>query len=79
MPAESTEEFRAEWKPASILERADWSQIFGRVAPVEIDYGCGEGAFLIAQAQKNPGPTFWPPSGCSAASKKSAVPPSVLD
>ena len=41
MPAESTGEFRAEWKPDSILERADWSQIFGRMAPVEIDYGCG--------------------------------------
>jgi tRNA (guanine-N7-)-methyltransferase len=40
------------------LQRADWSRIFGRVAPVEIDYGCGEGAFLIAQAQKNPDRNF---------------------
>jgi tRNA (guanine-N7-)-methyltransferase len=58
MPAESSQTFCAEWKPESILERADWSRIFGRVAPVEIDYGCGEGAFLIAQAQKNPERNF---------------------
>lgn len=43
-----------EWKPRSITERLEWSSLFGRRAPVEVDFGCGEGAFLIQRARRLP-------------------------
>ncbi len=33
----------------------DWSQLFGRVAPVVLDVGCGNGRFLIGSALSRPG------------------------
>ena len=33
----------------------DWSAIFGRVAPVVLDLGCGNGRFVVASAVRRPG------------------------
>jgi tRNA (guanine-N7-)-methyltransferase len=43
-----------EFVPASITEPLDFLQLFARAAPVEIDLGCGDGAFLNALARENP-------------------------
>lgn len=37
--------------PESIVEPLDFGVVFGRVAPVEIDIGCGDGAFLVEMAR----------------------------
>lgn len=34
--------------------RLDFGEIFGRVAPVEVDLGCGDGTFLATVAAQNP-------------------------
>ncbi len=49
---------RAHWRPKSYFERAQMSDIFDRPAPVEADIGCGEGAFIIALAQRHPERNF---------------------
>lgn len=49
---------QAEWKPANYFERAKLSEIFPREAPIEVDFGCGEGAFLLARAQQKPERNF---------------------
>lgn len=48
-----TEHF-AEWKPADIFRRARMEEIFPRAAPLEVDLGCGEGAFLLEMARRHP-------------------------
>ena len=40
-------------EPASILAPLDLSDTFGRTAPLEVDLGCGDGAFLVALAQQD--------------------------
>jgi len=45
---------KAEWKPASILERAKPHDVFERDAPLHVDIGCGEGAFLLEMARRHP-------------------------
>jgi tRNA (guanine-N7-)-methyltransferase len=32
----------------------DWRELFGNSRPVEIEIGCGKGAFLLAYAEKHP-------------------------
>ncbi len=32
----------------------DWAQVFGRVAPVELEIGLGSGDYLVARAQQHP-------------------------
>jgi tRNA (guanine-N7-)-methyltransferase len=49
---------RAEWVPASLLERADLGAIFGDDAPVEVDLGCGDGGFITGMAQRFPERNF---------------------
>ncbi len=44
--------------PDSIVEQLDFSQVFGREAPVEIDIGCGDGAFLVEMAKRHPDRDF---------------------
>lgn len=39
---------------ASITERLDLRAIFGRSAPIEVDAGCGDGAFLCGSATRHP-------------------------
>ncbi len=47
-----------QWIPSSILNRADLAELFPAQAPLTIDYGCGEGAFVLAMAQKHPERNF---------------------
>ena len=45
-------------KPANYLDPLDWGAVFGRVAPVEIDLGCGKGGFLAWAAGQEPAHNF---------------------
>ncbi|HEY2343346.1 MAG TPA: hypothetical protein VGH90_09970, partial [Chthoniobacteraceae bacterium] len=49
---------RIQWSPADYFRRAEWSDIFDRPAPVELDIGCGDGAFLLAMAARHPERNF---------------------
>ena len=42
----------------SFTQRLDFRQLFTRTAPVEIDLGCGDGAYLTALARENPDRNF---------------------
>jgi tRNA (guanine-N7-)-methyltransferase len=42
------------WNPDSLTERSSSEAIFGRPATLEVDFGCGEGAFLLAMAKRHP-------------------------
>jgi tRNA (guanine-N7-)-methyltransferase len=44
--------------PANCIERLDLAAVFGRVAPLEVDLGCGDGSFLTALAAQNPDKDF---------------------
>lgn len=48
----------AEIVPESYLAPIAFDEIFGRVAPVEVDLGCGDGTFLVALGQANPARDF---------------------
>lgn len=47
-----------EFVHAEPLEPVDWQELFARSAPVELDLGCGDGAFLIALAEQYPERNF---------------------
>jgi tRNA (guanine-N7-)-methyltransferase len=49
---------QALWTPADHCRRAELSDIFSRAAPLEIDLGCGDGAFLLAMAARFPERNF---------------------
>jgi tRNA (guanine-N7-)-methyltransferase len=44
----------AELVPANCFEPLDLREIYNRIAPLEVDLGCGDGSFLAAIAEKNP-------------------------
>ncbi len=44
--------------PASILEPARVEELFPQAGPLCVDYGCGEGAFVVAMARKHPERNF---------------------
>lgn len=44
--------------PASYIARLDLEKIFGRVAPLHVDLGCGDGSFLCALAERQPDENF---------------------
>jgi len=44
--------------PANCFEPFDLPAIYGRVAPLEVDLGCGDGALLTALAAQNPDKDF---------------------
>jgi tRNA (guanine-N7-)-methyltransferase len=44
--------------PANCFELLDLPAIFGRLAPLEVDLGCGDGTFLGTIAAENPGRNF---------------------
>jgi tRNA (guanine-N7-)-methyltransferase len=52
------EEALVEHIPKSLTERLNWGEIFVRSAPIEIDLGCGDGAFLMTMARANPEHNF---------------------
>jgi tRNA (guanine-N7-)-methyltransferase len=47
-----------EFVPENYFASLDPEQLFGRNAPLEVDVGCGEGAFIVAMAAKNPAHNF---------------------
>jgi len=42
----------------SLVELLDIKEIFGRIAPLHVDLGCGDGSFLCALAQRMPDKNF---------------------
>ena len=44
--------------PESYVSRLEPAQIFGRVAPLVVDLGCGDGSFLAAMAKSDPARNF---------------------
>jgi len=44
--------------PDSYVTRLDLPKIFGRVAPLHVDLGCGDGSFLSALAERMPEENF---------------------
>jgi tRNA (guanine-N7-)-methyltransferase len=44
--------------PESYFAPLDLPKIFGRVVPLHVDLGCGDGAFLFALAEQTPGKDF---------------------
>lgn len=44
--------------PESYFAPLDLARIFGRVAPLHVDLGCGDGAFLFALAEQTPTKNF---------------------
>jgi tRNA (guanine-N7-)-methyltransferase len=49
---------RVHWIPDSILEPADVAGLFPHAGPLCVDYGCGEGAFVVAMARRHPERNF---------------------
>lgn len=49
---------RAIWTPADHFQRAKLGDVFARKAPLELDLGCGDGAFLLAMAARYPDRNF---------------------
>lgn len=43
----------AEYVPENYFRPFDFESIFARSAPIEVDLGCGDGAFLVALAKQN--------------------------
>jgi tRNA (guanine-N7-)-methyltransferase len=44
--------------PDSYVARLDPPKIFGRIAPLHVDLGCGDGSFLVALAERHPEKNF---------------------
>ena len=51
-------EAAVEYVPKFLTSALELDRIFARVAPVEIDLGCGDGTFLTAMARENPAHNF---------------------
>lgn len=47
-----------QWIPSSILEPVKMSDLFPSTGAVTVDYGCGEGAFVLAMAERHPEQNF---------------------
>jgi len=52
------DEALVEYIPHSLMKPLNWDEVFPRRAPIEIDLGCGDGAFLTAMARANPDHNF---------------------
>jgi tRNA (guanine-N7-)-methyltransferase len=44
--------------PESYTARLDLEKTFGRIAPLHVDLGCGDGSFLITLAERHPETNF---------------------
>jgi tRNA (guanine-N7-)-methyltransferase len=53
-----TDEVAGEYVPKSLTTTLVFDKIFSRIAPVEIDLGCGDGTFLTALARENQAHNF---------------------
>lgn len=49
---------RAEVELESVVAPLDLARVFSRAAPLEVDFGSGDGSFLIALAEQSPGRDF---------------------
>ncbi len=49
---------RAEFKPDDYFREVPSREIFGNEAPLDLDLGCGDGAFLFAMAARHPERNF---------------------
>lgn len=49
---------KVEWIPKQYFQRAEMAEIFPRSAPLEVDFGCGDGAFILAMAERHPERNF---------------------
>jgi tRNA (guanine-N7-)-methyltransferase len=47
-----------EFFPADYFSRLDFADVFARPAPIEVDIGCGDGAFLVGRAAAFPERNF---------------------
>jgi hypothetical protein len=47
-----------QWIPSTILQPVHLKDLFANEAPLTVDYGCGEGAFVLAMAQRHPEQNF---------------------
>ena len=54
----SADEALVEYVPESLIARLNFDEIFPRPGPVEVDLGCGDGAFLTALAAAYPKQNF---------------------
>jgi tRNA (guanine-N7-)-methyltransferase len=45
-------------QPASYIEKLDWSRVFARAQPVEVELGSGDGSFLAQYAKLHPERNF---------------------
>lgn len=46
------------YRPTNWLDPLDWRDVFQRASPIEIDIGCGKGAFLAWAARARPEHSF---------------------
>jgi len=46
------------YKPPNWIDPFDWPAVFGNQHPIEIELGCGKGAFLLWAAQTHPDRNF---------------------
>src|SRR6476619_4382890 len=53
-----TDEAGVEYVPKSLTRVLEFDKVFSRLAPLEIDLGCGDGAFLAVLAQESPAHNF---------------------
>lgn len=58
MPVAALTPERVQWIPASILEPVRVEELFREAGPLCVDYGCGEGAFVLAMARRHPERNF---------------------
>ena len=53
-----TDEAGVEYVPKSLTRVLEFDKVFSRLAPLEIDLGCGDDAFLAVLAQESPAHNF---------------------
>src|SRR3954469_20351043 len=58
MPAETAPERTLIFKPASYVQKLDWSRVFGQAQPIEVELGSGDGSFLANYAKLHPERNF---------------------
>ena len=46
------DEALVEYIPQSLMKPLNWDEVFPRRAPIEIDLGCGDGAFLMTSKSR---------------------------
>jgi len=49
---------RAIWNPPDYFQRAARTDVFERLAPLELDLGCGDGGFIVGMAERHPDRDF---------------------